>query len=48
MRKIPKDAEVCNVMVGAIDELEAPLMAYIRLKEARNMEGISEVKLPTR
>lgn len=48
MKKIPKGSEVCNIMVGELDELEAPLIALIRLKEARLLEGISEVKLPTR
>ena len=48
MRKIPKGSEVCNIMVGELDELEAPILALIRLKEARLLEGISEVKLPTR
>lgn len=48
MKKIPKGSEVCNLMVGELDELEGPVMALVRLKEARLMEGISEVKLPTR
>lgn len=48
MKKIPKGSEVCNIMVGELDELEEPIIAYIRLKEARLLEGISEVKLPSR
>lgn len=48
MKKIPKGSEVCNIMVGELDELSDPLLGFIRLKEARLLEGISEVKLPTR
>lgn len=48
MRKIPKESEVCNIMVGELDELEEPIFAFIRLKEARHLESISEVKLPTK
>ena len=48
MKKIPKNAEVCNLMVGEIDELKDPLFAFIRLKEARYLEGLTEVKLPSR
>ncbi|XP_052812134.1 electroneutral sodium bicarbonate exchanger 1-like isoform X2 [Mya arenaria] len=48
MKKIPKGAEVCNIMVGELEELHDPILAFIRLKESRTMEGVSEVKLPTR
>jgi len=48
MKKIPKGSEVCNIMIGELDELREPVLALVRLKEARLMEGISEVKLPTR
>ncbi|XP_045168202.1 electrogenic sodium bicarbonate cotransporter 1-like isoform X6 [Mercenaria mercenaria] len=48
MKKIPKGSEVCNIMVGELDELHTPIIGLIRLKEARLLEGISEVKLPTR
>lgn len=48
MKKIPKGSEVCNIMVGELDELREPILGFIRLKEARLLEGISEVKLPTR
>ena len=48
MKKIPKNAEVCNLMVGEIEDLQEPLFACIRLKEARFLEGLTEVKLPTR
>ncbi|XP_060608541.1 electrogenic sodium bicarbonate cotransporter 1-like isoform X2 [Ruditapes philippinarum] len=48
MRKIPKGSEVCNIMVGELEDLHTPILGLIRLKEARLLEGISEVKLPTR
>ncbi|KAH3715008.1 sodium bicarbonate cotransporter 3-like [Dreissena polymorpha] len=48
MRKIQKDSEVCNIMVGELDELDEPLLIFVRLKEPRILEGVSAVKLPTR
>nr|BAU71495.1 putative sodium-driven chloride bicarbonate exchanger [Phreagena okutanii] len=48
MKKIPKGSEVCSIMVGELEELSGPILSLIRLKEARLLEGISEVKLPTR
>ena len=48
MKKIPKGSEVCNIMVGEVEDLEKPVLAFLRLKEARLMEGLTEVKLPTR
>lgn len=33
MRRIPRDAEACTVLVGCVEYLEKPAMAFIRLAE---------------
>ena len=48
MRKIPKDAEAANVMVGEVEGLEQRLVGFMRLKEARNLGDVTEVAVPTR
>ncbi|KAL5007310.1 hypothetical protein ScPMuIL_016116, partial [Solemya velum] len=48
MKKIPKDAQVAHLMVGAIDHLERTLVAFVRFKEPRDIGDISEVSFPSR
>ncbi|XP_067649397.1 electroneutral sodium bicarbonate exchanger 1-like [Haliotis asinina] len=48
LRKIPKDSEVANIMVGALDELQSGLCGFMRLNDGRCLGDISEVNLPTR
>ncbi|CAG2239630.1 NCBE [Mytilus edulis] len=48
MRKIPKDAEAANVMVGEVEELEKRLIGFVRLKEPRLLGDVTEVALPSR
>ncbi|CAC5411214.1 Anion exchange protein 3,Anion exchange protein 4,Sodium bicarbonate cotransporter 3,Sodium-driven chloride bicarbonate exchanger,Electroneutral sodium bicarbonate exchanger 1,Electrogenic sodium bicarbonate cotransporter 1,Electrogenic sodium bicarbonate cotransporter 4 [Mytilus coruscus] len=48
MRKIPKDAEAANVMVGEVEELEQRLVGFMRLKEPRLLGDVTEVALPSR
>ena len=33
MKRIPRDAEACTVLVGCVDYLEKPAMAFVRLAE---------------
>lgn len=48
-RKIPVGAEVLNIMVGEVEELEnRRLCAFVRLNEAKDVGKITEVSLPTR
>ena len=48
MRHIPKGAEASNILVGSLDCLEAPVMAFVRLEEAVVIEDLCEVDIPTR
>ncbi|KAK3611748.1 hypothetical protein CHS0354_014094 [Potamilus streckersoni] len=48
LRKIPSGAEVANLMVGEMEELPRRIAVFVRLKEARNVGDITEVKLCTR
>uniref|UniRef100_A0A3B3QG42 Anion exchange protein n=1 Tax=Paramormyrops kingsleyae TaxID=1676925 RepID=A0A3B3QG42_9TELE len=48
MRKIPPGAEASNVLVGEVDFLERPIIAFIRLAPAILLTGLTEVPVPTR
>ena len=48
MRKIPKDAEVANVMIGEVEDLSQRLVGILRLKEPRLLGEVTEVVLPSR
>ena len=45
MRKLPPDAEATAVLVGAVDFLQQPTVAFVRLAKGVNMENIVEVHL---
>ncbi|XP_039916976.1 sodium bicarbonate cotransporter 3 isoform X11 [Hirundo rustica] len=48
MRKIPSGAEASNVLVGEVDFLERPIIAFVRLSPAVLLSGLTEVPVPTR
>ncbi|KAG7476892.1 hypothetical protein MATL_G00087600 [Megalops atlanticus] len=48
MKKIPRDAEASNVLVGEVDFLEKPFVVFIRLAQATTLGGLTEVPVPTR
>uniref|UniRef100_A0AAQ6ICW8 Anion exchange protein n=1 Tax=Anabas testudineus TaxID=64144 RepID=A0AAQ6ICW8_ANATE len=48
MKKIPEGAEASNVLVGELDFLERPIVAFIRLSPAVLLTGLTEVPIPTR
>ncbi|XP_013868587.1 sodium bicarbonate cotransporter 3 isoform X6 [Austrofundulus limnaeus] len=48
MRKIPPGAEASNVLVGEVDFLEKPIIAFVRLSPAVLITGLTEVPVPTR
>ncbi|XP_035235748.1 sodium bicarbonate cotransporter 3 isoform X6 [Anguilla anguilla] len=48
MKKIPPGAEASNVLVGEVDFLERPIIAFIRLSPAVLLTGLTEVPVPTR
>ncbi|KAM9329770.1 electrogenic sodium bicarbonate cotransporter 1 [Gastrophryne carolinensis] len=48
MKKLPRDAEASNVLVGEVDFLENPFIAFVRLKDAVMLGALTEVPVPTR
>ncbi|CAL8328101.1 unnamed protein product [Boreogadus saida] len=48
MKKIPRDAEASNVLIGEVDFLEKPFVAFVRLAQATTLGGLTEVPVPTR
>lgn len=48
MKKIPSGAEASNVLVGELDFLQQPLVAFVRLTPAVLLSGMTEVPIPTR
>ncbi|XP_023655355.1 electroneutral sodium bicarbonate exchanger 1 isoform X2 [Paramormyrops kingsleyae] len=48
MKKIPLGAEASNVLVGELDFLERPVVAFVRLSPAVLLTGLTEVPIPTR
>ncbi|KAG9261466.1 electrogenic sodium bicarbonate cotransporter 4 [Astyanax mexicanus] len=48
MKKIPRDAEASNVLVGEVDFLHKPFVAFVRLAQATTLGGLTEVPVPTR
>lgn len=48
MKKIPRDAEASNVLIGEVDFLERPVVSFVRLAQATTLGGLTEVPVPTR
>ncbi|XP_054642056.1 sodium-driven chloride bicarbonate exchanger-like isoform X1 [Dunckerocampus dactyliophorus] len=48
MKKIPPGAEACNVLVGELDFLNKPVVAFVRLSPAALLCGLAEVPIATR
>lgn len=48
MKKLPRDAEASNVLVGEVDYLDAPFVAFVRLQQAVMLGALTEVPVPTR
>ncbi|XP_049639320.1 electroneutral sodium bicarbonate exchanger 1 isoform X3 [Suncus etruscus] len=48
MKKIPSGAEASNVLVGEVDTLDHPIVAFVRLSPAVLLSGLTEVPIPTR
>ncbi|XP_074878308.1 electroneutral sodium bicarbonate exchanger 1-like, partial [Buteo buteo] len=48
MKKIPTGAEASNVLVGELDFLHQPVVAFVRLSPAVRLSGMTEVPIPTR
>ncbi|OCT86684.1 hypothetical protein XELAEV_18020372mg [Xenopus laevis] len=48
IKKIPRDAEASNVLVGEVDFLDKPFLAFVRLVQSIMLGGVTEVPVPTR
>lgn len=48
MKKIPAGAEASNVLVGELEFLERPVVAFVRLSPAVLLNGLAEVPITTR
>ncbi|XP_041045441.1 anion exchange protein 2-like [Carcharodon carcharias] len=48
LEKIPFNAEATVVLVGSVEFLDHPTMAYVRLKTAVELESVLEVPVPVR
>ncbi|XP_078702366.1 sodium-driven chloride bicarbonate exchanger-like isoform X3 [Branchiostoma floridae x Branchiostoma belcheri] len=48
MRKIPEGSEASNVLVGEVDFLKRPIIAFVRLSHSLLLGDITEVPIPTR
>lgn len=48
MKKIPAGAEACNVLVGELEFLNKPVVAFVRLSPAVLLNGLAEVPITTR
>ena len=48
LKKLPKDSEASNIMVGEVDFLDEPFAAFIRLQNSTQLGDLTEVSLPTR
>ncbi|XP_072916185.1 electrogenic sodium bicarbonate cotransporter 4 isoform X4 [Hemitrygon akajei] len=47
-KKIPRDSEASNILVGEVDFLEKPFVAFVRLLQPTMLGGLTEVAVPTR
>ena len=48
LKRIPDGAETTSVLVGTVDFLDHPVMAFVRLSKACHLENLTEVPLPVR
>lgn len=46
--RIPADAEATSVMVGTLNQLERPVLAFVRLAKGVELDGLTEVDIPCR
>ena len=47
-KKVPKDAEACNIQVATCKFIQEPIFAFVRLNTPVLLEDFSEIKKPTR
>ena len=42
-KKMAKDTEAANILVGKVDFIDEPILAFARLAEAEDLSAITEV-----
>lgn len=47
-KKVQKGTEAANVLVGEVDFIEQPFVAFVRLKEATVLSYLTEMAIPSR
>ena len=47
-KKVPKDAEACNIQVATCSFITETFVAFVRLREPVLLEDFCEIKKPTR
>ena len=47
-RKLPADTECASLLVGHVDFLDDVVIAYFRFRSPTEVDGLTEVALPTR
>ena len=47
-KKLPPGSEASNILVGEVEQLETPIMAFVRLKRSVLLGDLTEVPIPTR
>ena len=48
MKKLPIGSETSNILVGELDDLDAPISCFVRLEESLLLGDLTEVPVPTR
>ena len=48
MKKIPPGAQASNILVGEVDFLKQPILAFVRLSKAILLSDLTEVPVPSR
>ena len=48
MKKIPPGSEASNVLVGEVDFLSHPIIAFVRLEHSQVLGDLTEIPIPTR
>lgn len=48
MSKLAGGSEAVNIMIGQVDFLNEPIMAFIRLQQPQLLADLTEVNVPSR
>lgn len=48
LRKVPRNSEAANILIGTVDFIETPVYAFVRLARGVIIPDLLEIPLPTR